>query len=345
MRESGDNPNYSALFEAGRRAACSRRRVAARGRLRLFPSGASGALARLDIRREARDDHYPHDMARPMRQSLFVSAAWVILALLLIMPPAAAQSSGVDGELETLRRQASELAREGRLAEREGRFAEREGRFAEAAQLSLRARDLAERQFGPSSPELAATLSDLAYCYLRLRRFSEAETEYQRALAIYDSAPGRYQGEIWLMLERLLEVYAGLGRTDQSAALRARQRDIEQALSAPFDRDIPDLEFITTDLKRVRTHECGAISFKVDDARALLMSFSSIEDVKRRTELLIVSALRRVIGSSSSSQMRNEADRIADEVREALDGEIKFFGYSVRAMPRLGTCFRPINPP
>ena len=266
-----------------------------------------------------------------MRQSLFVSAAWVILALLLIMPPAAAQSSGVDGELETLRRQASELARE--------------GRFAEAAQLSLRARDLAERQFGPSSPELAATLSDLAYCYLRLRRFSEAETEYQRALAIYDSAPGRYQGEIWLMLERLLEVYAGLGRTDQSAALRARQRDIEQALSAPFDRDIPDREFITTDLKRVRTHECGAISFKVDDARALLMSFSSIEDVKRRTELLIGSALRRVIGSSSSSQLRNEADRIADEVREALDGEIKFFGCSVRAMPRLGTCFRPINPP
>jgi len=266
-----------------------------------------------------------------MRQSLFVSVVWVVLALLLMMPPASAQSSGSDGELEALRRQASALARE--------------GRFAEAAEVSVKARDLAERQFGPRSPELAATLSDLAYCYFRLRRFADAETEYQRALAIYDSAPGRYQGEIWLMLERLLEVYAGLGRTDQSAPLRARQRDIEQALSAPFESDIPELEFITTDLKRIQTHDCGAISFKVDDVRALLSSFSSIDDVKRRTKLLIGSALRRVIGGSSSSQLLSEADRIANEVREALDGEIKFLGYSVRAMPQLATCLRPIKPP
>ena len=262
-----------------------------------------------------------------MRQSHFVSAVWVILALLLMLPSALAQSSGADGELEALRHQASDLARE--------------GRFAEAALLSQRARDLAERQFGPHSPELAATLSDLAYCYLRLRRFADAETEYQRALAIYDSAPAHYQGEIWLMLERLLEVYAGLGRVDQSAALRVRQRDIEQALSAPFDSDIPQLEFITTDLKRVRTHDCGAISFKVDDARALLSNFSSIEDVKRRTELMTAVALRRIIAGKSSSQLLGEADRIADELRDALDGDSKFFGCSVRAMPpQLATCLR-----
>ena len=266
-----------------------------------------------------------------MRRSLFVSAAWAILVLLLIMPTRAeAQSSGADGDFEVLRHQASELARE--------------GRFAEAALGSERARDRAERQFGSRSPQLAAALSDLAYCYLKLRRFADAETEYQRALAIYDGAPSQYQAEIWLMLEQLLEVYAGLGRTDQSAALRGRQRDIEQALSAPFDINIPELEFITTDLKRVRTQECGAISFKVDDARALLMSFSSIEDVKRRTELLIGAALRKIIGRSSSSQLSSEGDRIADEVREALDGDIKFLGYSVRAIPRVTTCLRPINP-
>jgi regulator of protease activity HflC (stomatin/prohibitin superfamily) len=143
------------------------------------------------------------------------------------------------------------------------------------------------------------------------------------------------------MLERLLEVHAALGREDQSAALRARQRDIEQALSAPFDSEIPQLEFITTDLKRIRTQDCGAISFKVDDARTLLSNFSSIEDVKRLTGLMTAAALRKIVGSRSSSQVFGEPERIAGELTDALDRESKPFGCSVRALPtNLATCLR-----
>ena len=55
----------------------------------------------------------------------------------------------------------------------------------------------------------------------------------------------------------------------------------------------------------------------------------------------LFAALRKIIGSRSSSQLLHEADRIADELRDALDEDSKFFGCSVRARPRhLATCLR-----
>src|SRR5262249_46392443 len=163
------------------------------------------------------------------------------------MAPAWSQTPGADRELETVRRQASALARD--------------GKYADAVPLLMKAEELAERQFGPRAPELAEVLSDLAYVYLKLARYPEAATKYERALAIYDGAPGHHEGWIWLVLGRLAEVYAHQGRPDEAAALRVRRNAIEQAMSAPFDTEIPQLELITTDLKRVHTRDCGAITF------------------------------------------------------------------------------------
>jgi tetratricopeptide (TPR) repeat protein len=258
---------------------------------------------------------------------VFASAVWAALSLPTITSPASVQPTGPNGELETIQRQASELSRV--------------GRFADAVPLSLRARELAERQFGPRAPELAHALCDLAYLYLKLRHYDDAETAYQRALAIYDDAAGHYEGRTWNLLERLLEVYANQARVDESIVLRARVRTIEQAVSAPFNSEIPQLELITTDLKRIRTQDCGVISFKVDDPRALLFNFERIEDVQRRIGLQIGVLLRRIIGPISSSQILSEPDRIAVELSQALDSDGKEFGYSVRLVPaQLATCLR-----
>jgi regulator of protease activity HflC (stomatin/prohibitin superfamily) len=118
-------------------------------------------------------------------------------------------------------------------------------------------------------------------------------------------------------------------------------RAIEQAISAPFDSEIPQLELITADLKRIRTRDCGAISFEVDDPRALLFHYARIEDVQRRISLQIGAALRKIIGPMSSSQILSEPNRIAVELSQTLDSECKQFGCSVRAVPtQLATCLR-----
>jgi tetratricopeptide (TPR) repeat protein len=245
----------------------------------------------------------------------------------MIMPPAWSQTPAGDRELENVRRQASALARD--------------GRYANAVPLLLKAEELAERQFGPRAPELGAVLSDLAYVYLKLARYPEAATKYERALAIYEGAPGHHEGRVWLILGRLAEVYAHQGRGDEAAALRIRLKAIEQAMSAPFDTEIPQLELITTDLKRVHTRDCGAITFKVDDAKWLLTNFINIETVQLRVGLIIGAAFRKVIGNRSSSQLQSEADRIVAELRRELDAEGNLFGFSVRAMPaQLTTCLK-----
>jgi tetratricopeptide (TPR) repeat protein len=245
----------------------------------------------------------------------------------MILPPAWSQTSGADRELETVRHQASVLARD--------------GKYADAVPLLMKAEELAERQFGPRAPELAEVLSDLGYVYLKLARYPEAATKYERALAIYDGASGHHEGWIWLVLGRLAEVYANQGRADEAAALRVRRKAIEQAMSAPFDTDIPQLELITTDLKRVHTRECGAITFKVDDAQWLLTNFINIETVRRRIGLMIGAAFRRIIGNRSSSQLQSEAERIVAELRQTLDAEGAQFGLSVRAIPaQLTACLK-----
>ena len=262
-------------------------------------------------------------------QSLLAFAAWVVLSGLTMLPPAAlammilispasAQAGDAQDDITSLERQASALSRD--------------GKFAEAAVFAERALELAERRFGPQDPALAQALSNLAYLYLKLNRYGDAEILYGRAVAIYEAA-GHHEGALWSVLQRLAEADRALGRTAEADALLTRVRAIEQMMSAPFQTEIPEQEIITTDLKRLRVRSCGAIRFQVDDPHMLLFNFESIENVQRYTILEIGAALRRIIGNRSATQIFAEAGAVAEETKRALDQDMRQFGYSVHDMP------------
>jgi tetratricopeptide (TPR) repeat protein len=248
------------------------------------------------------------------------------LLVLLAMLPMAARSMEDAGDLATLRSRVSDLTGV--------------GRFAEAVVLAERSRELAERRLGPRDPELAQTLRDLAYLYLKLERHGDAEILSARALAIYDGSSARPGGKLWSIMRRLAEAYTKQGRAADAQAALARARAIEQAVSAPFEIELAvPTEIITTDLKRLRTHDCGVVSFKVDDAPALLFSFESFALVQLRVRLDINSAMRRIVGSRSSAQVLGEADQIGRELAASLDDLA--VGYAVRATPEdIASCLR-----
>jgi tetratricopeptide (TPR) repeat protein len=165
-----------------------------------------------------------------MRQSLVAFAAWAVLSGLTMLPPAAlamtilispasAEAGDAQDDLAGLARQASALSRD--------------GKFAEAAVFAARALELAEQRFGPQDPVLAQALSNLAYLYLKLNRYSDAESLYARAVAIYE-VTGHHEGALWDALQRLAEADRALGRTAESDALLTRARAIEQMMSALF---------------------------------------------------------------------------------------------------------------
>ena len=129
------------------------------------------------------------------------------------------------------------------------------------------------------------------------------------------------------------KAYAKQGRAaDAQAALARRAGHRAGRLGAVRDRARPvPTEIITTDLKRLRTHDCGVVSFKVDDAPALLFNFESFALVQLRIRLDINSAMRRIVGSRSSAQVLGEADQIGRELAASLDDLA--IGYAVRATP------------
>jgi tetratricopeptide (TPR) repeat protein len=228
-----------------------------------------------------------------------------------------------DDEIETLRRQASELSRE--------------RRFAEAVPISERALMLVERQFDPTHLRIAEALGDLAYLHLAQKHYAEAEPLYRRLLSIRER--GAEDGRLWLVLNSLEQIYDAQGRGADAGAFAARARAIEQRVSAPFEVDIVPGEIITTDLKRMGLADCGKVWFKVDDPRMLLMSFGDIEQARSRGRLIIASALRRVLGNMTSADVRQQAEAIATEVKRTINRDVSYTGYSVRDIAvNFGAC-------
>ena len=250
-------------------------------------------------------------MRKSTRRSSVAAAGCAALLALLTLLPMLAQAEEDAGDLATLRSRVSDLTGV--------------GRFAEAVVL-------AERRLGPRDPELAQTLCDLAYLYLKLERHGDAEILSARALAIYHGSSDRPGGKLWSIMRLLAEGLREAGRAADAQAALVGARAIEQAVSAPFEIALTvPTEIITTDLKRLRTHDCGVVSFKVDDAPALLFNFESFALVQLRIRLDINSAMRRIVGSRSSAQVLGEADQIGRELAASLDDLA--IGYAVRATP------------
>jgi tetratricopeptide (TPR) repeat protein len=84
------------------------------------------------------------------------------------------------------------------------------GRFAEAAQIAERAARAAEREWGPTDPNLLTTLNELALIYQMDSKFAPAAPVIQRALALCEQKPGRQSKEYVSLLNTLGKNYCGL---------------------------------------------------------------------------------------------------------------------------------------
>jgi len=258
-------------------------------------------------------------------------ASALVLALLLLISfrdaPFAQQPAHVN-EITALRRQTSQLSQA--------------GKFAEAVPLSQRALALAEQQFEPAHPEVAATLRDLAYLYLAQDRYSDAEPLYKRVLSIYDTAPGYADGEIWNALSLLETLYVAQGRLSEAEPLALRARSIERKVSAPFGVDIKARGIITTDLKRLLLTNCGAVWFGVSDPRDFLVQFGNIELAQVYSGSIITAAFRKALGNKAAAQIREQPEAVLPEIRLLIDANTRHTGLFVREIKAdLRACMTP----
>jgi tetratricopeptide (TPR) repeat protein len=271
----------------------------------------------------------PHQERAVSNVREFASA--LLLAALLLIPFSSAlkaeQSAHVD-DINGLRRQASQLSQA--------------GKFAEAVPLSQRALARAEEQFAATHPEVAAALNDLANLYLAQERYLDAETHYKRVLAIYDAVPGYADGELWNVLSRLETLYAAQGRWSDAEPLVLRARWIERKVSAPFGVDIKAREIVTTDLKRLRLTNCGAVWFGVSDARDYLVQLGNAELAQSYSSGIIAAAFRKALANKAAAQIRDQAEAILPEIRLLIDANTRHTGVFVREIKAdLKGCMTP----
>jgi len=234
-------------------------------------------------------------------------------------------------ELTILSRRASQLSRI--------------GNFAEAIPISQRVLALAEQRFAPNHPDVAVALGSLAYLYLARDRHAEAEPLYRRLLSIYESVPGYDDGQVWTVLTRLATVYRAQGRETDADTLTTRAQAIEKKITVPFEVDIrSDSEIITLDLKRMRLTDCGVVSFEVKDLEKFLSLVGSVERAQRNLPLSITSAFRRILGDKTSTQIREQAEAIAREIKQIIETDMDYTGVFVKEIKAdLRACVTPIR--
>jgi tetratricopeptide (TPR) repeat protein len=99
-------------------------------------------------------------------------------------------------------------------------------RLGEAETVALRAREIAERRFGPSDPVLAGSLVALAVVYREQGRFDAAEPLFSRSVAAYEKSYGPDHLAVALALEEWATMLERAGRRHEAVLLLERVRAI-----------------------------------------------------------------------------------------------------------------------
>lgn len=118
----------------------------------------------------------------------------------------------------------------GKNAFQQGRYAETEKQFKAALKEA--------EQFGSEDPRLAATLNNLADVYRAQGKYALAEPLYQRALAIFEKAPGPEDSIVAVSLNRLAGLYHAQGKYTQAEPLYQRALAINEKLLGPEDPNV-----------------------------------------------------------------------------------------------------------
>ncbi len=83
-----------------------------------------------------------------------------------------------------------------------------------------------EKALGPTHPDVATTLRNLAALYKAQGKYAEAEPLYKRALAIQEKGLRPDHPNVVTTLKNLAEVYKKTGRVDEAKRLEERANAI-----------------------------------------------------------------------------------------------------------------------
>jgi tetratricopeptide (TPR) repeat protein len=86
--------------------------------------------------------------------------------------------------------------------------------------------NVGERTLGPSHPEVAKVLNNLAALYSLQHRYSEAEPLYQRALAIREETLGPDHPDLASTLNGYAQLLRKIKRKSEASAMQARAKEI-----------------------------------------------------------------------------------------------------------------------
>ena len=110
----------------------------------------------------------------------------------------------------------------------------KEGQYAAALSLALRALTIREQALGPTHPDVATSLTNLATLYQTQGQYTEAAPLYQRALAIRERALGLAHPLVATSLHALAEFYRVQGQYAEAAPLHQRALAIREQVLRPM---------------------------------------------------------------------------------------------------------------
>ena len=131
-----------------------------------------------------------------------------------------------------------------------------------------------------------------------------------------------------------------------AAPLVAQQspRDDAVAAAKSFSIELELQEIITTDLKRLVLRDCGKVTFEVRDPGLFVSLGAAL--VAQASRQAVISARRAILADKSAIEVRDRADAIRDEIRRAVDENMKDRGVAIADMAGdLRACAVPVRPP
>jgi tetratricopeptide (TPR) repeat protein len=112
------------------------------------------------------------------------------------------------------------------------------GQYPAAELLYQRALALWEQVLGPTHPEVATSLNNLAGLYQAQGRYAKAEPLYQRALAIREHSLAPLHPHIAQSLDNLAVLYRAQGRHDKAEPLCQQALTIRERVFGPMHSDV-----------------------------------------------------------------------------------------------------------
>ena len=134
-----------------------------------------------------------------------------------------------------------------------------EAQFSDAEPMMRRALEIAEQSYGPSHPEVAIRLNNLAQLLQDTNRLSEAEPLMRRALEIDEQSYGLSHPDVAIVLNNLASLLQATNRLAEAEPLMRRALAIDEQSYGPSHpsvaRDLNNLASLLQDTNRLAEAE------------------------------------------------------------------------------------------